>query len=128
VGTLKKEALSFVLVGIASTFWNFLVFLLFLKIYMFHYLTSSTLGFISGVLLGYFLNSKWTFIGTNSHNLKTFIKYVIVYFCSLLVGLLIMNLLVEYFLMNKLLANCFTICFTTLTNFIGLKKIVFIKP
>ena len=105
---------------IISTIVNYGTFFGLLKLFLLNYLISSAAGFCSGVVIGYFLNTRWTF-NKKKDSLFQIIKYCAVYATSLILGLMLLKVLVDYFIINALIANFFVICFTTCLNFVGLK-------
>ena len=116
---------KFIIVGISSTFINYLFFYILLEFLYIDYLVSSGAGFIVGVFSGYIFNRKWTFnIKKNITSLEI-IKYFSIYIISLILSLIFLKFLVDNIGINIKIANIFSIGLTTCTNFLGLKLIVF---
>ena len=117
--------MKFLVVGSLSTILNYLVFATFFLVLNFQYLTSFTIGFLSGVALGYILNRSWTFQISDSYPMRYFFHYTIVYITSLLIGLLCMRIAVEILSIHPLVSNIGVICITTCTNYSGIRFWVF---
>jgi putative flippase GtrA len=123
------KVLKFGLVGVIATLLNYGSFYLLYKIFGSHYLLSSVTGYISGVLLGYFLNKYWTFVKQVDISKNYLVGYFLVYLVSLVVSQLFLLVLVEVMFLNPLVSNIFAICVSTVLNFTGSNYLVFkIKP
>ena len=126
---LKKRFLKFFLVSGVATMLNFTVFYSLHKLFLIDYRVASGIGFFAGVVLGYFLNSRWTFKNNDEANpKKKFLKYYCVYLFSLGVNILFMDILVEHLGIYPSLSNIITIGITFITNYIGTRFWVFRKP
>lgn len=126
---LKKRFIKFFVVSGIATTLNFGVFYGLHKLFFIDYRLASGIGFFSGVVLGYFLNSRWTFKDNDESNpKKKFLKYYCVYFFSLGINILFIDILVEYLGIYPSLANIITIGITFVSNYIGTKYWVFKKP
>jgi putative flippase GtrA len=127
---LKKyiyKGYKFIMVGFCSTIFNFSVFVFFYKLCVVHYIASSILGYLAGLLLGYFINKNWTF-STQVDKSKSYIRgYVVVYLTSLVASQTLLYTYVELLLINPLYANVIAIGLSTLMNFIGTNYFVFKK-
>jgi len=56
-----EQIIKFVIVGVFGNILNYLVFLLFFKIFHFNYLIAGVIGFLSPVPILFTLNRNWTF-------------------------------------------------------------------
>ena len=121
---IKKQFLKFIIVGGFSTIVNYSVFYFLYEILEVHYIISSASGFIVGVFAGYGFNKKWTF-GIREKAARYAYKYYIVYIISLILSLFVLKFLVSQIGLSPEIANVLTICFTTITNFVGIKLWVF---
>ena len=74
---------KFGIVGILSTVFNYGVFAFLYKIVSVHYILSSITGYVSGLLLGYFINKNWTFINQVDKSKNYIVDYFTVYVVSL---------------------------------------------
>lgn len=125
---LKKKFLRFLIVSCIATVFNFSVFYALHKFLHVDYRIASGTGFMSGVILGYYLNSRWTFKDSDATNPKrVIIKYYAVYLFSLAVNVLMMELLVAHFNIYPSLSNIITIGVTFISNYIGTRFWVFRK-
>lgn len=123
----KSEVIKFLLVGGLSTAVNYITFLLLHQGIQWHYILSSSLGYMSGIVVGYLLNRQWTFGHRSSLLMQhwEFLLYCIVYFVSLGLSLILLTVLVDNLGFAPWLANIVGIVQSTLTNFVGLRIIVF---
>lgn len=124
VHVLRRRIFKFFLVAFIATVFNYTIFYVLLEAFEVNYLISSGIGFFSGVLLGYYLNSRWTFnIAEKSRRMV--VKYYTVYSISLGVSLLFMKIAVDGYQLDARLANILAICITFCTNYTGTKFWVF---
>ena len=124
--TLTNEFWRFLVVGIASTIVNYGLFHVTLAYFDFHYLASSAIGYLSGVLFGFYFNKSWSF--TIRHELRFALpKYLVVYLFSLVVSVGLLKIMVDYFLFGKYASNLVAITVTTVLNFVGIKFYAFNK-
>ncbi len=129
--SIKNKALlvtfsRFVVVGGISTAVNYGVFLVLLNWLHINYQISYAVGYISGLALGLLINNYWTFKAT-SITPATIGLYAVVYTVSFIIGYLFLLLTVHYLGQDPRIMNIAGIMITTITNFIGLKKIVYKK-
>ena len=96
---------KFSIVGILSTVFNYGVFVFFYKIVNFHYMLSSIIGYVSGLLLGYQINKNWTFIDQIDKSKIYIVSYITVYVVSLVSSQISLLYLVEILLIKPLYAN-----------------------
>lgn len=123
----KYQLSRFILVGSLSTAVNYAVF--FGTAYLLHvyYIIASTIGYLSGLSLGYALNRNWTF-STHKAITKQYHEmglYIAVNVASLIVSLLFLHVLVDWVGLPAWFSNIMAIGLSTTTNFIGLKFVVF---
>jgi putative flippase GtrA len=116
---------KFIVVGVGSTLVNYLIFYTLLEFLKINYLISSAFGFLFGMMIGYFLNRKWTFQMETKTTNAEIIKYFFVYAFSLILSLIFLKITVDAFKINAKIANFFALILTTFTNFIGIKMTVF---
>ena len=91
-------------------------------------MASSALGYILGLIIGYYLNKYWTFINQINKIKNYFWGYIIVYVISLIASQLLLLIQVETLNMNPMYSNIFAIILSSIMNFIGINYFVFIKP
>jgi putative flippase GtrA len=119
------EFKRFILVGAVSTLFNYLVFYLLLNFKIFEYLVASGLGYTAGIFLGYSLNNQWTFQSNKTGDVHKILKYVGVYFSTLIISLVLLEYFVSTLGLIAEIANVICIIITTFTNFFLIKLFVF---
>ena len=113
------------IVGALSTFFNYGIYSILYVFTELNYSISYIMGFFSGVLFSYVLNRFWTFQVEKGHYSNDLIRYFIVYLVSLFIGLICINIMVEIFNIDPIVANIGVISITVCINFIGVKFWVF---
>jgi len=121
---LMSSVIRFLVVGGISTLFNYAVFFFLTKVLLVNYLWASVAGYISGLILGFFLNHFWTF-ESRGYNPKTIVGYCMVYLLSLGLSTFFLWVAVGKFHLNKYFMNIIAIGITTVLNFIGLKTIIY---
>tara|TARA_A100001015_G_scaffold292449_1_gene367803 strand:- start:714 stop:1130 length:417 start_codon:yes stop_codon:yes gene_type:complete len=121
-----RAFIKFCMVGAGSTLLSYTVFYVLYSKCAVYYLLSSVIGYVSGLIFGYFLNKLWTF-NVKKNSILLAVKYVLIYMVSLGLSMLLLYVLVEYAKINPLLSNVFVIMVSTFTNFFGVKLFVFKK-
>ena len=120
------QFLTFCTVGLVGATINYSVFFILYRFLSVFYLISSATGFIVSVFAAFLLNRKFTFkIVKTMQSKSMIIKYYSVNLFSMLVGLGVLNILVEIFKMNVYIANLFFVATTTSLNFIASKLFAF---
>lgn len=115
----------FLLVGGLSTIINYTVFFGSWAMLGVNYLPAAALGFGAGVVVGYFLNKRWTYRVDTPSTPALVATYAAVYGISLLTGLGVIYLLVRHAGLDPTIANLISIVCTTCMNFIGTRFVVF---
>lgn len=121
---LTKQFLSFILVGATSTVLNYLVFLVFLLFLSFHYLASASIGFISGVIIGFIFNKNYTFSSKRKVS-KSLPVYFLIYLFSLGVNLVLLEVLTTNTSLGAIISNLLLAPLIILINFLGAKLVAF---
>ena len=122
---IMKELVKFLIVGGISTILNYGIFFSTFKIMNINFLIASGMGYITGLVLGYFLNKNWTF-NYKTETKKTKLRYLIVYLINLILSLIILKILNYNLNLNPLVGNLIAIGYTTIANYICIKIFVFI--
>lgn len=122
---MKREFLRFVAIGVFSTIINYSSFYVLLQVLGVHYLVSSGSGFLLGVVAGFPFNKNWAFEVNEKSNKLMMVKYLMVYLISLGLSLAFLRFCIEVLMIPVLPANVLAIGLSTLTNFTGLKLLVF---
>lgn len=121
---IAAQFVRFCIIGLLCTCLNYGVFYLLCEATNIHYIVASAIGFISGTVVGYFLNKLWTF-GVKKKKHGYVFKYFLVYTFSLVVGLVLLKFLVVYYHMQEKIAGLLIIGVTTMINFVGSKYWIF---
>jgi len=127
--SIYKNFIKFILVGFVA-FTSDITLYLALVSYGWQTILAKATGFIFGLIIGYFLNSIFTFQKT-AINQKRFFKYLFVYFCSLIANTLTNEYLINLFInsINRdqafLIAVIIATTVSLLMNFFGLRYYVF---
>ena len=116
----------FLVVGSISTVVNYSFFYFLFKFLFVNYLISSGAGYVLGLLVGFAINKQWTF-EVKDESKNYLLGYLIIYTLSLIIGILFLKFLVEMLSFKAEMANIFVLILTTLTNFFGIKTLVFKK-
>ena len=119
-----RQFLKFITVGFFSTVLNYAVFYTLYEYLSTYYVVSSAVGFIVGVFVGYGFNKNWTF-GAQEKTEGYVRRYYLVYSGSLLMGLALLEFLVDVLGIVPEVANILIIGLSTCTNFVGTKLYVF---
>jgi putative flippase GtrA len=119
----QSHLFRFLVVGGISTVINYGVFWLLLK--QNNYQMASAAGFMTGLIVGFFLNKNWTFQYPGPTTIRIVATYISTYVLSLVLSLVLLSCLVHYFGMMAIYANIVCIVFTTCTNYAGIKLLVF---
>lgn len=120
-----RQLLLFLLVGSLSTAVNATIFYAALQAGL-HYQLAMAGGFISGSIVGYSLNSRFTFL-EGSRSLNQALRYLAVNLFSLAAGSAVLFVLVEWVYLGLLPASVLVIVLTTGTNYFGCRSLVFTR-
>jgi putative flippase GtrA len=112
--TATGEFVRFALIGVANTGLTYLVFAL-LSVFI-HYTISYTVAYVFGIFFSYFLNTHFAF--GKKPSLKRMFAYPLVYIVQYVVGVVLLQLLVEYFKLDRLIASPIVILATLPLSFI----------
>lgn len=123
---VAKQFSKFIFVGLFSTAVNYLCFWILLDLLHINYQIAFVSGYMLGVLAGFTLNKQWTFKAAEKSNFEI-LRYCGVYIASLILGSIFLRFLVESLSIDPRFANIIVIGFTTVTNFAGIKFLVFKK-
>lgn len=121
---LRGQFIRFAVVGGICTTVSYVIFIVLTKLTQTNYLVASTIGFLAGIITGFYINKNWTFAKEDS-NKNYFLKYFLVYLFSLAVNLLILKYLVENYQVSQMVAQVIATGFTVFSNFFGSKVLVF---
>lgn len=122
---IGKDFLLFITVGFFSSLVNYGAFYLLIMYSNSPYLAASAVGYLTGIFISYFGNIFFTFNQTSKISKKHFSKFLFIYLLSLGFGLILLEILVNRFGVQVLLANLYVICFSTITNFSLVRRFIF---
>jgi putative flippase GtrA len=122
---LKDRFLKFLFVGGLFTILNYAIFYILFRFFGVHYIIASAIGYITGLVLGYFVNKLWTYQVSKDSEESYAFMYLLVYMVSLAAGSFFLKVLVDYLHINELISNIFSIGLSTIMNFLGTNFLVF---
>tara|TARA_B100000963_G_scaffold243069_1_gene212782 strand:- start:537 stop:929 length:393 start_codon:yes stop_codon:yes gene_type:complete len=120
----KIQISKFLIVGVFSSFLNFLVFK---SIYIFtsNINLSSVLGYCIGLLNSFLFSSRWVFSNNRYIRLdKAFVKFVLIYVLGGIEMTITINLLYRLSA-NHIIAWFFGACLAAINNFLFSKYLIF---
>jgi len=120
----KVHFIKFCLVGGIATILNYAVFFVLYRYFDVFYIASSGIGYIVGVVFGFYFNKVFTFESGSDDYYQEGGVYLALYLASLFIGLALLRTLVSVGV-PVLSANVLVIGFTTVTNYLGSKYLVF---
>lgn len=115
---------KFIAIGILSTCLNYLVFYTLLKHIHVNYISSSVIGYLTGLIFGFFLNNFWTF-KAKQIILKQTIGYLFIYLLSLGLSVVFLWASVTKLHLDAFFMNIISIAISTISNFLGLKYFIY---
>src|SRR3989344_7481420 len=123
---MKKEvfsqAVKFAIVGVANTLINLAVLYILTEFLHIHYIVSAVFAFIVAVTNSFILNKIWTFKENIKHKAASrYIKFIIVSIIALVVNLVFLWVMVEYFEMWYMFAQVLAVILNFIINFFGNK-------
>lgn len=119
------KLIKFFIVGGINTLISLIVFYLFNKVLGINHMISSVIGYGSGMANSYILNKKWTFKDNDNKIFIQLMKFIAVNGISLGVNLFAMYMLVDLSHCDSMLSQIIATAFSTITNYIGSRLIVF---
>lgn len=125
IKSLLKRIIRFSIVGVISTGVNYACFLLLYKVFQLHYILSSSIGYIIGLLLGYIVNKNWTFVKKVDIDKSYILQYSIAQIMALIFCQALLFYLVEFLLFGPLLANVIALAFAAIVSFLLIDILVF---
>lgn len=118
-----KQFSKFAVVGVINTLINLVVLFVFTEYLGLYYIYSAIIAFLFAVTNSFILNTIWTFNSKISHKTtKRYTKFFIVSLMALMVNLLILYSLTEYFKLWYMLSQIIAIAISLWVNFFGNKN------
>ena len=125
----RLELVRYILAGGTAFLLDFLVFTFFVNVFQVHYLVSNVIGYAAGLLLVYYLNSRWVFsvrrFDQNSIEFSIFFAIAVV---GLFLSEIFIWLFAEQFLLTLSLSKILSAALVFGFNFVLRKIILFSKP
>jgi len=114
---LAKQFLKFGIVGISNTLISLAIY--YILVYLgVHYLIANIVAFVISVCNAYFWNSRYVFKKRNRSNVKSFIRTVVSYGFTFLLGTGLLFIMVELLHISLWIAPLINLCVTTPLNFV----------
>lgn len=120
------QIIKYGIVGTIGTIINLSVLYVLTEYFKIYYIFSEIIGFLIGIVINYLINKRWTF----KENIKSdiflkYIKYTSICTFTLILNLIILFVLVEFFYIWYIFAELMAIVFCFLINFFGNKFLTF---
>ncbi|WP_315905063.1 GtrA family protein [Vibrio fluvialis] len=109
-------------VGVLNTVFSYLLFCVLIYLDVF-YLVASMLSFLSGTLLSYLMNSKYTF--SVYANIRSFVKFLVIMLASLLISLLLLYVFKNVVGVHVLIAQVLVVLVRFPILYLLMKHVVF---
>lgn len=110
---------SFAFVGALGTIVHYAVLIFFVQIVTIDPVYSSTLGFIAGAFVNYFLNYRYTFKSSQKHPV-TMIRFFLIATAGMFINMGIMYYLINkmhiYYLISQIIATTFVLMWNFILN------------
>ncbi len=125
---LIKNYLQFIKFGLVALSYNLFAYIIYALLISMqcNYLIASTMSFIFGVAISYFMNKKIVFRSTLNHN-KLIFRYIYFYVVLLIFNLGVLNLFVKVLMINLYLAQILVIFVSALVSYNTMRTLVFRK-
>ncbi|MBU0630353.1 MAG: bifunctional glycosyltransferase family 2/GtrA family protein [Candidatus Margulisbacteria bacterium] len=116
---------KFILVGGLNTAITYAAFYALYKYFAFYYVLASTIGYLMGMVSGFYFNRRWTFRADGGGAAGQLLKYFILNLISLGTNVLAIYALTESFSIIPEVSQLIVLVLTTLINYSGAKWWVF---
>jgi putative flippase GtrA len=121
---INRGFYRFVFWGGVNTLVSYLIYAFLLQ--FLPYLAAYTVAYILGIFISYFLNSKYVF--KQKLSLRKAAQYPLVYLTQYLLGTILLYVLVQVLLINKLVAPALIVLLTIPVTYFLSRRIVEGKP
>ena len=119
---MYKQFFKFVIVGIINTLINLLILYILTEFFGVYYMLSAVIAFLFAVTNSFLLNKTWTFEEYIKYKIKyKYIQFIIISIIALVINLILLYILVEYFDIWYMAAQIVGVLSNLLVNFIGNK-------
>ena len=111
-----QQFLRFAGVGVIGTTGHYAVLIILVELFDYNPVFGSFLGFLTGALINYFLNRRYTF-ASNSRHAVALPKFILVAVVGMIINIMVMSALVETFDLQYLLAQVVATALVLIWNF-----------
>ena len=119
---ITKQFIKFSIVGVANTIVNLVVLYILTEFFGIYYIFSAVFAFLIAVTNSFLINKVWTFNEKLGHKISSrYPKFIFVSVIALIINLIVLYVLVEFFGIWYILAQIFGISTNLLINFFGNK-------
>ena len=119
---MYKQFFKFVIVGIINTLINLLILYILTEFFGVYYMLSAVIAFLFAVTNSFLLNKTWTFEEYIKYKIKyKYIQFIIISIIALVINLILLYILVEYFDIWYMAAQIVGVLSNLLVNFFGNK-------
>jgi putative flippase GtrA len=124
---LVSRFLKFSIIGLISTIINYSIFFILFNTFNIFYVFSSIVGYVIGLLFGYYFNKKWTFSNKILAGKSYIIKYTFCQILGLISQQIVLIILVEILLIDPIFSNIISIGFAAIVSFLLIENFVIEK-
>lgn len=117
-----KQLFKFSIIGVLNTLINLAVLYILTEFFGIYYIISAIIAFLFAVTNSFLLNKTWTFNEKLIYKTKSkYVKFLSVTISALIVNLILLYVLVEYFNIYYMIAQIFGVLSNFIINFLGNK-------
>lgn len=121
-----KRFVKFGIVGVINTLLNWIIFFMLNSVGI-YYIISNVIAYSIATINSYFWNSKWVFKYEKDKKAIVFLKFILLNLFGLTLNTIILFVLVDKFMLDKILALVITTGIVMFINYIINKLCVFKK-
>ena len=120
-----RQFIKFIIVGCSNVIVSLMTYYIFIYFGVYYQLANIA-GFVIGTFNSYLLNKNWVF-GIKKNTIEQFLKFYFTYFCSWLLGAIMLFFLVEVLKLPEIIAPIINVFITTPLHYIMSKFWTFTK-
>ncbi len=121
---VHNPLVKFLCVGGISALFGYSVILTLFRSGL-NYILAFIIGYLTGMLIGAYLNHHWTFSVKTKVSAGELVSYFLLYSGSLFLGSLLLYFLAQYLSIRPEVGNVYSMILSTACNYFGLKYFVF---
>ncbi len=122
------QLLRYVVSGVAAFATNFLIYLLFLKVFNFHYILSSIIAFFSGLIVSFMMQKFFTFQNVEADQVSAqLVKHILLVVFNLGANTLLLVVCIESFGLSEVISPIITNGIVAIWSFFVYRVIIFKK-